>query len=345
MADVDVKPSPIQGLGIFAARAFRPGERIGRVNIVREVTAERPLNAEQGELIEHCAYPDDKVVLWGFPDRHVNHSCDPNAWVLYEGDDCYLVARRDLTAGEEITCDYNINIGEGTAWPCNCGASRCRGIVEGGFFRLPLAWQREYRPYLADWFVRRHRERLAELDSEPGPQMSTGVTLTDVLFDEAETSYAVLERLIQKVRDEDLPWRPIEGRDWMTVGQLLMHCGSYGCGKAVQGFVTGTWPSESGAEEVNAHVPPVAALPAVRSVREALDRLVEDRKLTVSSLRAAGEANLLARRVAAPWGGPERSLFQQLSEMLKHLAQHKGQLFYYLKLMGREVNSRDLWGA
>jgi hypothetical protein len=47
----------------------------------------------------------------------------------------------------------------------------------------------------------------------------------------------------------------------------------------------------------------------------------------------------------APWGGRERSLFQQFLEMLKHLAQHKGQFFYYLKLMGKDVKTADLWGV
>jgi hypothetical protein len=36
--------------------------------------------------------------------------------------------------------------------------------VAGDFFKLPVEWQLEYRPLLADWFVRRHRERLAALD-------------------------------------------------------------------------------------------------------------------------------------------------------------------------------------
>ena len=34
------------------------------------------------------------------------------------------------------------------------------------FFHLPPQWQREYRSLLAEWFVRRHRERVAELDRE-----------------------------------------------------------------------------------------------------------------------------------------------------------------------------------
>ena len=95
MADVDLKPSRIEGLGVFAACSFHAGERIRRVNVVREVTPESPIREELGERVEHCAYPDGKVVLWGTPDRHVNHSCDPNAWLLYEGNGCFLVAGRE----------------------------------------------------------------------------------------------------------------------------------------------------------------------------------------------------------------------------------------------------------
>ncbi len=160
LADVEVRRSRIEGLGVFAARTFRAGDRIRRVNVVREITRERPIREDLGERADHCSYPDGKVVLFGLPDRHVNHSCDPNAWEQYEGDCSYLVARREIAAGEEITCDYNVNIVEGTAWPCRCGAARCQGEVVGDFFRLPVEWQREYRPLLAEWFVRRHRERL-----------------------------------------------------------------------------------------------------------------------------------------------------------------------------------------
>ena len=161
--DVEVKPSPIEGLGMFALRRLHAGHRIRQINVVREVTPENPLREDLGERMDHCDYPDGRVVLLGFPDRHVNHSCDPSAYVAYEGDRCFLVARREIAVGEEITCDYNINITGGTAWPCHCGAARCRKETVGDFFRLPREIQREYRPLLADWFVRRHRERLEAL--------------------------------------------------------------------------------------------------------------------------------------------------------------------------------------
>ena len=174
LEDVDVRPSLIEGLGLFALRPFTAGQRIRRVNVAREVTAESPIREGLGERADHCDYPDGKVVLLGFPDRHVNHSCDPNAYLAYGHGCCYLVARRAIAAGDEICCDYNLNITGGTAWPCHCGAFRCRGQAAGDFFGLPVEVQREYRPLLADWFVERHRSRLAALDDSPsGAQLRT----------------------------------------------------------------------------------------------------------------------------------------------------------------------------
>jgi hypothetical protein len=160
---VEVRASAIEGLGLFAARPFHAGERIRESNVAREVTPDFPLRPELGERWDQCDYPDGKIVLMGYPDRHLNHSCDPNAYVVYQGARAFIVARRDIAAGEEITCDYNINITGGTAWPCHCGAARCRGSTTGDFFLLPPDIQREYLPLLAPWFVRRHRERLNAL--------------------------------------------------------------------------------------------------------------------------------------------------------------------------------------
>ena len=167
MSTVEVRTSPIEGLGLFAGRPFRSGERIRRVNVVREITVDTPLRPELGERPDHCDYPDGRVVLIGYPDRHLNHSCDPNAYLAYGGDSCHIVARRPIAAGEEITCDYAVNLTGGSSWPCRCGAARCRGTVVGDFFALPAQRQREYLRLLAPWFAARHRARLARLGSGP----------------------------------------------------------------------------------------------------------------------------------------------------------------------------------
>ncbi len=166
MTDIAVRPSAIEGLGIFALRCFRAGERIAAVNVVREITPDAPVREDLGERVEHCAYPDGRMVLIAFPERHVNHSCDPNTYERFDDGASCLVARREIAEGEEITIDYNINISGGTSWPCHCAAARCTGTVAGDYFLLPLERQREYRPLLAGWFVRRHRDRIDTLDSE-----------------------------------------------------------------------------------------------------------------------------------------------------------------------------------
>lgn len=163
---VEVRPSSIEGLGVFSLRQVDAGRCIRQINVVREITPTSPIREDLGERRDHCDYPDGKVVLLGFPDRHLNHSCDPNAYVKYEETACFLYARRPIAPGEEITCDYNMNITGGTSWPCRCGAARCRGETFGDFFKLPLEIQREYKPLLADWFVRQHRDALMALDDD-----------------------------------------------------------------------------------------------------------------------------------------------------------------------------------
>jgi uncharacterized damage-inducible protein DinB len=175
--------------------------------------------------------------------------------------------------------------------------------------------------------------------------MTRSITLKAVLLEEAEGVYVVTEHLFRRVTDDDLSWKPATGRNWMTVGQLLMHCAAYGCGEAVRGFVRGDWPFDTEHLDEADHLPSAAELPSVDSVDQAMALLEADRSLALSCLGEVDEEDLLTKRSSAPWGGPEVSLFQHLLQMIQHLAQHKGQLFYYLKLMGRDVDSSDLWGG
>lgn len=178
--------------------------------------------------------------------------------------------------------------------------------------------------------------------------MKTILTLKQVLIEETEKTYHTTEKLFRKVEASELNWKPDMGKNWMTVGQLLMHCANYGCGKAVQGFIKGDWgpvgqemPDDR--EEIQ-QLPPAEDLPFVESVDQAIKILEDDKTLTLTCISEVDEAELLSKRLVAPWGKLEMSLFQHILMMIAHLGQHKGQLFYYLKLMGRDVDSSDLWG-
>jgi uncharacterized protein len=164
MNDVIVAASPIHGLGVFATRDFCPGETVLLIDDSRVVDEEHPLQPECGEYEYHCDYlAGGKVVLMPAPERHINSSCDPNTYVRWDNGKRYVIARRAIGYGEEITYDYIIDCHGGKEWECRCGSPRCRGMIVSSFFELPIELQREYFPLLSEWFIEEHRELIEKL--------------------------------------------------------------------------------------------------------------------------------------------------------------------------------------
>ncbi|MGI8448120.1 MAG: SET domain-containing protein-lysine N-methyltransferase [Streptosporangiaceae bacterium] len=78
----------------------------------------------------------------------VNHSCEPNVGM---GGNVLLVSMRDIAAGEELTIDYALFLGDpGFAMECRCGTAACRGVVRGtDWMRADL--QERYRGWFSWW--------------------------------------------------------------------------------------------------------------------------------------------------------------------------------------------------
>jgi hypothetical protein len=53
----------------------------------------------------------------------------------------WIIALRDIAAGEELTYDYNLYDGEDDA-PCLCGSERCRGSLYSAAHLRKLARKR-----------------------------------------------------------------------------------------------------------------------------------------------------------------------------------------------------------
>jgi hypothetical protein len=174
------------------------------------------------------------------------------------------------------------------------------------------------------------------------------VNWTQLLKDEIDTTYGSALRLLDKVDAGSLNWKPATGDNWMTVGQLLMHLSS-ACGAACKGFVTGDWglPEGMKMEDIPPEemLPPAEKMPGIGSVEETKKLLAEDKAVALQMVDRAGEAALAGKQVAAPWmPDVKMPLGRHLLEMVGHLEKHKAQLFYYLKLQGKPVNTGDLWG-
>jgi hypothetical protein len=78
----------------------------------------------------------------------VNHSCEPNVGM---GGNVLLVSMRDIAAGEELTIDYALFLGDPAfAMDCRCGTAACRGVVRGtDWMRTDL--QERYRGWFCWW--------------------------------------------------------------------------------------------------------------------------------------------------------------------------------------------------
>lgn len=161
---VAVGPSGIQGQGVFARRVIRRGAVLLRIDDSRVVDNAHPLRPEEGEDALHRDFlPDGTVVLMRSPERYINHSCDPNAYVYSAGRERFVLAKRDLEKDEEVLVDYSLNAVDGDVWECRCGSVHCRGLHKCDFFALPMALQLESLPYLDPWFAAVHATRVKAL--------------------------------------------------------------------------------------------------------------------------------------------------------------------------------------
>ncbi len=56
----------------------------------------------------------------------INHSCDPNCETEEMDGRVWIMAIRNIAAGEELTYDYRLYDGDDDEARCNCGSKNCR---------------------------------------------------------------------------------------------------------------------------------------------------------------------------------------------------------------------------
>jgi hypothetical protein len=152
--DVEVQASDIAGRGLFATRDLPARTVVCRLGGRLVDTA--TLRALEGvDDLDSVVVGDDRHLLLGPGDqRFLNHSCDPNVgWV----DASTLATMVDVAAGSELVTDYAMSIAE-PAWllRCHCPSRRCRQMVEGTDWRIPVLQQR-----YAGWWTP-HVQRLVD---------------------------------------------------------------------------------------------------------------------------------------------------------------------------------------
>jgi len=172
---------------------------------------------------------------------------------------------------------------------------------------------------------------------------------TNLLNQRIKETYRAADNLMGLLTDGELGWKPATGQNWMTAGQLLKHM-TESCGMCCQAFATGDWSFGGSDEQEECENPeggllPADALPTIGSVAEARKLLEQDRLLSLRLIEEVGAERLDSELSGAPWDPDnQKSLGHNFLDMVGHLESHKSQLFYYLKLMGKDVNTMTLWG-
>jgi SET domain-containing protein len=126
-----LRSSDIHAVGCYSTSPIVAG------TMVVEYTGER-ISSEEGDN----RYNDREVTfLFGMEDgvtvidghgmaAFINHSCDPNCETDEIDGRVWIIALRDIAAGEELTYDYNLYGGsEDDPAPCFCRATCCRGTM------------------------------------------------------------------------------------------------------------------------------------------------------------------------------------------------------------------------
>lgn len=139
---LELRRSPIHGLGGFARRDIPKGTRI------IEYTGEKISNAEADRRYDDETMKRHHTFLFvlnsrtcvdaafeGNEARFLNHSCGPNCEAVIERGHIWIDALTDIAAGSELLYDYQYEDDpEYTQddlrfYACHCGAPNCRGTI------------------------------------------------------------------------------------------------------------------------------------------------------------------------------------------------------------------------
>lgn len=139
---IEVRESPIAGLGVFATRRIRRGTRIIEYVGERISDEEAARRYDDDAMEQHHTFlfaVDDDTVIDGAVDgndaRYFNHACAPNCEAINDEGRIFIEAIADIEPGAELLYDYALMRDDpwqdhwAALYACRCGAEKCRGTI------------------------------------------------------------------------------------------------------------------------------------------------------------------------------------------------------------------------
>src|ERR1051325_207978 len=126
-----VKSSSLHGAGVYTTAPIKKGARVLEYTGPRLTAKECEGLYADTEVTYLFAMDNRNIIIDGFGmAAFVNHSCDPNCETDQIRDRIWILALRNIAAGEELTYDYCLfDAAPGELAPCYCGSKNCRGTM------------------------------------------------------------------------------------------------------------------------------------------------------------------------------------------------------------------------
>jgi len=125
-----IRSSTIHAAGCYTTTAIRKGARVAEYTGHMMTKDEADKRYEDSPVTYLFGLGDGSMVIDGHSAAmFVNHSCAPNCQTEEIDGRVWIMAIRNIDAGEEITYDYCLYDGGDDDAICNCGARKCRGTM------------------------------------------------------------------------------------------------------------------------------------------------------------------------------------------------------------------------
>jgi len=114
-----------KGSAVIALKDFKKGD------VVLKSTPFQIVDAPEKYTIQKTA--TDHILLKQVEATNVNHSCNPNLYIVDNDEGAFdFVALRDISAGEELSWDYETTEMQlSNPFKCLCQSENCRGWIRG----------------------------------------------------------------------------------------------------------------------------------------------------------------------------------------------------------------------
>lgn len=147
---VSLRESTIHNKGLYATVDIPKNTQI--IQYVGRRLTQRQADKfaeEHGEELIYLFELNERYVIDGDTDsnlaKYVNHSCEPNSYTEIADDEIWIVALRDIKAGEELSYDYGMQRLDWRERPCLCLTDKCFGFVVAKKYWSAIRQTKQYQ--------------------------------------------------------------------------------------------------------------------------------------------------------------------------------------------------------